>query len=277
MYPHPTSFRSPLRQAAATIFALSYITTAVSGLAQDTSLVARMAANEVAARKQDVHFSYLSEERSSRTGGHLWREKVVETDDGPLRHLLAVDGRSLAGPDAKAEADRIAALVKDPAAFRRENEPHKDDETHAALLLELLPKAFLLTPDGEERGCTRFTFRPNPAFQPSSYEERAIHAMGGTVSLKQPMDRLCDLQARILTPVEFGFGLLGRIEPGGYFSLERVPVNATDWKSDRISVHLEGKILLMKTLTRQQDVVRTDIHVVPPHLSLLQAQQLAQP
>ena len=77
--------------------------------------------------------------------------------------------------------------------------------------------------------------------------------MAGTVSLEQTTNRLCTLQAAIVHPVQFGFGLLGRIEQGGHFDLERTPVDALHWKSDRISVHMQGRILLMKTLTREQD------------------------
>ena len=234
-----------------------------------------MAANEVAARGLDAHYSYTSEETSTRTGGHLWKERVVETGDGALRRLVAVDGKPLTPADAKAEADRIAALVSDPESFRRLSLAHKDDEAHASQLLQLLPKAFLLTPAGERDGCTQFSFRPNPDFQPSSYEERVAHAMGGTVSLRQPADRLCNLDAKILQPVQFGFGLLGRIESGGHFSLERIPVDAVHWKSDRISVHIAGKILMLKSLTREQEVRRTDIHLVPGGLTLPQAAQLS--
>ena len=247
---------------------------AASVRAQDTGLVAIMAKNEFNAHKQDVHFSYIAEERSARTGGHLWRENVVETADGPLHRLLAVDGRPLGAAAAKAESARIAAIVANPAEFRRVNAAHRDDEAHAAELLGLLPKAFLLTFAGAQDGCTLFAFRPNPAFQPSTYEERAIHAMGGTVSLRQPEDRLCRLQATILQPVTFGFGLLGRIEQGGQFTLERIPVGTTSWKSSFISVHVEGRILMLKTLTREQEIRRTDIHVIPQNLSLGDAARL---
>ena len=241
------------------------------------AMVAAMAGNEVAAHKQETRFSYFSEERSTRTGGHLWREKVVETQDGPLHRLLAIDGRSLSPGEVNAESDRIAGLVRDPTAFRRLNAAHTDDESHAAQLLQLLTKAFLLSPDGQENGCVRFSFRPNPGFQPSSYEERAIHAMGGTVSLQEPQDRLCRLDATILQPVEFGFGMLGRIDQGGHFTLQRRPVDGTNWKSELIDVHVDGKILMMKSLTREQDTRRTDIQVIPQHLSLGQAAQMSLP
>src|SRR6185437_224457 len=131
-------------------------------------------------------------------------EKVVETDDGVLRRLLAVDGRPLNAEQSQAEERRIEGIVAHPEAFRKLNQSHTDDEVKATQLLEILPRAFLISPAGEENGCVRFAVRPNPAFQPSTYEERIIHVLQGTVSIKEPEDRLCKLEAVITQPVEFG-------------------------------------------------------------------------
>lgn len=236
-----------------------------------------MAANEKAARAQERHFSYLSEERSTRTGGHLWNEKVVETDEGVLRRLLAVDGRQLTAAQTTSEEHRIEEIVAHPEAFRKLNANRYDDEVKATQLLEILPKAFLISPDGEQNGCVRLSFRPNPAFHPSTYEERIIHVLEGTVSIKQPEDRLCSLQARITQTVEFGFGLLGKVNSGGHFELERAPVDSNNWKSVHISVHVDGRILLLKSITRDQETTRTEIHLVPQHLSLVEAARLSRP
>jgi hypothetical protein len=245
-----------------------------SALAQDTGLVTKMAANEVAARQQIALFAYTSEERSTRTSDHLWKEKVVETADGPLRRLVAIDNQPLPPDQAYAEQRRIDSLVANPGDFRRMNLAHKDDEVRATQLLQLLPTAFIMTPDGEANGCVRFTFQPNPSFQPSSYLERASREMSGTVSLKQPEDRLCYLDAKTVGPVDFGFGMLGHIDQGSRFSLQRNRLDEANWKSDRISVHITGKILLFKSLTQNQEATRTQIRLVPQNLSLQQAAQM---
>ena len=237
-------------------------------------IVSAMAAKEVAARNQDNLYRYTSDEVSARTGGHRWTEKVVEINEGTLRRLVAVDGHPLTAPEAKAEDERINDIVRHPDEFRRLGGAHKNDEVHAQQLLELLPKAFVITPAGDADGCAQFAFRANPNFQPSSYEERVAAAMSGTVSLRQPMNRLCTLKARIDHPVEFGFGFFGRIDAGGSFSLDRRPVDPIHWKSDRISVHMQGRVLLMKSLTREQEVSRTEIQLLPPRVSLEQAAQM---
>ena len=241
---------------------------------QQTSLIEQVAANEVAARKTRPHYFFVSEERSVRTGGHLWKENVVETSDGPLRRLIAIDNKPLTANEAAAEQRRIDTLVSHPDEFRRINQAHKDDEERATQLLQMLSSNFALTPDGEVNGCLRFNFQPKPEFRPSSYQERVAHEMVGTISLKKPDDRLCTLDAKIIRPVEFGYGMLGHIDQGGHFSLARKQVDAKNWKSEHITVHINGRILMLKSLAQDQETVRTDIRIVPQNLTLAQADQI---
>ena len=272
--PIPQSCSASLRsQGIRVALALTLLTT--TAWPQEISLIEKVAANEVAARQARPHYFFVSEERSARTGGHLWKENVVETTDGPLRRLIATDNRPLTTGEAEAEQRRIDNLVSHPDEFRRLNQAHKDDEERATQLLQLLSSAFVLTPDGEVNGCLRFNFQPKPDFRPSSYQERVAHEMAGTVSLKRPEDRLCTLDAKIVHPVEFGFGMLGHIDQGGHFSLARKQVDAKNWKSDRISVHINGRILMLKSLAQDQEAVRTDIRTVPQNLTLTQAGQIS--
>jgi hypothetical protein len=266
------SFYSSSRRAIIT-FALL----ATSALAQETSLIEKVAANEVAARRGKLHYFYVAEERSARTGNHLWKENVVETTDGPLRRLIAIDNRPLTPAEAQAEQRRIDDLVAHPDDFRRENQAHKDDEERATQLLQLLSNAFVLIPDGKASNCLRYNFQSKPDFRPSSYQERVAKEMVGTVSLKQPEDRLCTLDAKIAHPVDFGFGMLGHIDQGGHFSLARKQVDAKNWKSDHITVHISGRILMLKTLAQDQEAVRTNIRIVPQNLTLAQAAQISRP
>jgi hypothetical protein len=236
-----------------------------------------MAANEVAARQHAGHFAYFSEERSERTGGHLWRERVVEVGDGVLRCLIAVDGTPLAPPQVAAEQKRLLELVVKPDEFRRLAQAHKDDEVHATRLLELLPKAFVITQDGKQGECQRYRFVPNANFHPATYEERVGAAMAGTISVMEPVQRLCTLEATVQYPVTFGFGLIGKVEQGSNFRLERVRVTGGEWKTQFISVHLGGKILLAKSLTKQQETLRSDLRLVPENLTLGQGLAMLTP
>src|SRR5580698_10012294 len=75
-------------------------------------IVDTMLAHENDPAEHQHKYMYLSDERSERTGGHLWVERVVETTVGKVRLLLAEDGKPLS-------AERLAeerALLKEVAA-----------------------------------------------------------------------------------------------------------------------------------------------------------------
>jgi hypothetical protein len=240
-------------------------------------VVKAMVDNEEQARQHRRFFRYTSVERSARTSGHLWTENVVETPDGLLRRLVAEDGKPVSADRAAAEDRRIAALVADPSALRAENADRRADEARMLRLLNIAPQAFLFTADGMQDDCMRIAFRPNPAFTPSTYDERVVHGLAGIVLVRMPDERLCGIQGHLVDRVSFGFGLLGHIDQGSHFSVSRVPVTPMDWKSAKIAVHVDGRILLLKSISRDQDATHSSAEPLLPNLSLAQAAALTRP
>src|ERR1700753_2997365 len=74
---------------------LSLLAGAVQAQSSDAArrIVDTMLQHESDPAEHRLKYMYLSEERSERTGGHLWRERVIETAAGKVRMLLAEDGR----------------------------------------------------------------------------------------------------------------------------------------------------------------------------------------
>jgi hypothetical protein len=144
-------------------------------------------------------------------------------------------------------------------------------------LLKITPQAFLFTLDGMQDDCVRIAFRPNPAFTPSTYDERVVHGLAGILLVRMPAERLCGIQGRLVDRVNFGYGLLGHIDEGSHFGVTRIPVTATDWKSSKIAVHVDGRILLLKSISRDQDATHSGAEPLLPNLSLAQAAALTRP
>jgi hypothetical protein len=245
--------------------------------ATPAQLINDVAWNERQAAKDRVRFMYLAEEKSTRTRGHLWTEKVVETDDGLLRRLIAEDGKPLPPKDAEAEDRRLSYLVAHPEEFRRLNQNRKDDEVRARDLLSMLPHAFLFEDHGAGNGCEVIAFRPDPAFHPANFQERVIHSMSGTVLVNTSAKRLCGIDAHLEHEVDFAFGLLGKVSQDGRASFTRKEVSPGNWKTAQVSVHIDGKLLLMKTISRDQESAHRDFKQIPGGLSLAAANALSRP
>lgn len=240
-------------------------------------MVSAMVHNEKQAWKQRAFFHYTSLERSTRTGGHLWKENVVETPDGLLRRLVAEDGQPLSADRAAAEDRRIAELAGDPAELRATDAGRRSDEARLGKILDILPKAFLFNADGMQGACVRIAFRPNPAYIPATYDERVIHGLAGTISIRMPERRLCGIDGHLVERINFGFGLLGHLDEGSHFSVTRVPITPTDWKNRHIEVHMNGKMLLFKSISRNQESAHFDAELLSPNLSLAEAAALTRP
>ncbi len=74
--------------------------------------------------------------------------------------------------------------------------------------------------------------------------------------------------------MDFGYGILGHVDQGGRFELHRRPVSDAHWKTDVVDIHLQGKILMLKTLTKDERETRTDFRPVPGGTTLAGAKDL---
>ena len=73
--------------------------------------------------------------------------------------------------------------------------------------------------------------------------------------------------------VNFGFGILGRLTKGGTFEIERTQVSSAHWKTRLVDVHVSGRMLLFKTIDKQQHETRSGFESVPNDLDVKQAEE----
>jgi hypothetical protein len=221
-----------------------------------TQTVNQMLHAEAVAWKIRQHFLYRSEERSNRTNGRLWDELVVETLDGSMQRLLSEDGKPLSDNQRNAEDQRITYLANHPGEFRRKTQRRKDDEARMPELLRDIPSMFLFHAVNSEGDYTHIAFQPNPSFHERSYQDRVVHAMTGVLIIHIPDMRLCELDAHLQHRVEFGFGILGVLSDKTRLTLAREEVSTVQWTTTKLRVHLDGSILLLKSISRDVDSTR---------------------
>jgi hypothetical protein len=136
---------------------------------------------------------------------------------------------------------RLDQLVRDPGQQRKLKQQYDEDEERIERIVKLLPDAFLYEYAPCEDGNLCLNFRPNPSFHPQSIEARIFHAMQGTLWVNASTKHMVRLQGSLIEDLSFGFGILGHLNKGGWFELERVQVSPTDWKTNRLEVHMTGR------------------------------------
>ena len=138
-----------------------------------------------------------------------------------------------------------------------------------------MPEAFLFEYDGDsEDNVIALKFKPNPKFDPPTYEARVFHALAGTVWIDLRQKRLRRLVGATTEDVDFGLGILGRIEKDGRFEIERQPVSATHWKTTLVDVKLKGRLIFFKTISKDERETRSDFRPVPLDSTVAKAEQL---
>ncbi len=232
-----------------------------------------MIENERVALLTHERYEYESNERSDRTGGHLWTEQVVETSQGRLRLLTAVDGVPVSAARAQQERDRLTQIAVHPEEFvRRETAMHGDEEK-ARHMLELLPKYFTFDKVVLQDGVWHMDFHPNPEVSPSGIEDEVLHGMSGTVLIDAHDYRLLHIDGHLLQDVSIGFGLLANIRAGSGFSSDRKMVGG-HWRTVHVVTDIHGKAALFKSVSRNSELTRANFHYLDRDITVSEAVSL---
>ena len=200
----------------------------------------------------------------------------VETKDGPVHRLLTINDAPLNSAQQQQETVRQEQLILDPGQQLAVKKQNDADEVRLENFVRLLPSAFLFEYDGWDGPDLRLSFRPDPAFVPPTMESRALRSMAGTILISAQQKRLARMNGHLVENVDFGFGILGHIAKGGTFEIERIQVSSSHWKTHLVDIHVNGRMLLFKTISKQQHETRSNFESVSKDLDLRQGEELLQ-
>lgn len=217
---------------------------------------------------RNIRWKYLL---SKEADGKQETREVIETKAGSLDRLVAVSGKPLTDAQARAESDRILRLTHDSAEQRKLEQARRKDAEQCNAFLKMIPDAFLFEYAGQTGGLVRVTFKPNPNFQPPTREAKVLHEMAGDIWVEPKQQRLGSINGQLLSEVKFGGGLLGHLEKGGTFTVRRRELAEGDWEMTEMSVNMQGKALLFKSIAVQQKEVHSNFERVPEEISLPEA------
>jgi hypothetical protein len=234
-------------------------------------LMQQVVANELTDRVQQRKWHYLIDRRD---GVHTLTEEQVDTRDGPIFRMIAIDGAPLSQDQRQQDNARMDRLLYDPILQIKSKLDYDEDEAKLEKVLHLMPLAFLYDYDGTEGDLLRIRFRPNTGFTPPTYEARVVHTLAGTLLIDPLHKRLARFSGKLMDRVEFGYGLLGYIEKGGTIEIGRTLVEESEWKTTLVNISLSGRMVFFKTINKQEHETRTDFHAVSGDISLLAASQL---
>ncbi|MBV9481697.1 MAG: hypothetical protein JO249_13230 [Acidobacteria bacterium] len=231
-------------------------------------LVRAVVGNELRASETD-HSHWMYRDHDVEPAKNVVRT-CVDTSGGQICRVIERDGHVLTREEQNEEKAHLEQLVKNPTDQKKKQKEQKDDDRKAAELVNMLPHGFLYHYDGKEGNYIRLKFEPNPNFNPPSREATVFHAMAGTMLIDPRQQRLADMKGTLIRSVDFGWGLLGRLNKGGTFEVKRKDVGGGHWVNTLLDVHIHGKALFFKTINAEQRELQEDFKRVPDRLSLAQ-------
>jgi hypothetical protein len=231
--------------------------------ANPNDLLRQVIGREVRSIEGDGYFMWL-DRYSSRHG--LVTKRFLTTPRGILGRIVAFADNPLTAEQRQMEDKRLDAL-KDPIQMRDKNRKQQEERDRWNNLMRVLPDAFLCHYSGTETGSNGhqmvvLNFEPNPKWSARSMEQRPLEGMKGRIKIDIPALRVVSIDAHAFKEVSLGWGLLGRVLPGGVLHLDQAEVLPGHWDSTYLKVHIDVRILFIKTITLDEEGIQWDYHPV---------------
>ena len=220
----------------------------------------------VASENDHSHWLFFEDDRQPGNAVKKW---VAEARRVSLSRVIERNGQPL--PESQ-QRQEMNAFINDSAAQTKQRKSGQHDDEQAAELLKMLPDAFIWSKEGDRGNDMVLHFKPDPQFRPPDIEARVFASMEGEIAVDRDQYRIASLKGHLIRDVKIGYGLLGRLEAGGTFDVERRELTPKVWQIVETHVHIQGHALIFKTISENEDDVKSNFKRISESTSLEQAQ-----
>jgi len=234
------------------------------------SWIVDAAKNELEAlHHKDSYLRYRTHTVSEK--GDMVRD-VVESKDGTVARLIMRDGKPLTEEQDQDERQRLNDMIASPSAYSRHVRNSEEDRRLADKLVPLMPDAAIYTytpgqpQSGKNGGAPEVVidYKPNPKFNPPSTEAQALTGLEGRVWIDARSHTLVRMEGTIARGVNFGWGMLAHIYPGGKLELDQTSFGEDRWIFTYFSMKLSVRALMLKTVNVHTNSWASDFQKLGP-------------
>lgn len=226
-------------------------------------------------------------------------QRIVQTAQGDVALTLAGNGQPLSPALHQLQIDRLNNFAAHPGLQAHRQEREQEDQARIDHMLRLLPDAFTWHDEGlapctitvppaipgapipppaaapaASFQCYHLSFTPKPNWNPPDTESHIFRGMAGELWIEQSQERLVRLSAHLTEDVDFGWGIVGRLNQGGTILLEQAEFPDADWELSRMNLNLTGKILMVKSVSFRMTEEMAGYSRVPSGLDYRKAIQM---
>ena len=221
-------------------------------------------------------------------------KKICETKDGDVARLVELNGHPLSAADEQNEEARLTELVGNPGKQRRRKLAEDEDEGRVLKVLRALPTAFVYQDAGPAElpagkpadsqsakpglspltRIEKFTFKPNPGYSAPDLETQVLTQMAGEIWVDPVHLRVVRLEGHLVQDVDFGWGILGRLNKGGWMAIDQADVGpdmgVDQWRTVHFQMVMSGRVV-WKTRVFDTTEDESGYAPVPPGLGYQKA------
>jgi hypothetical protein len=230
-------------------------------------MVQQAVQTELQADKND-HTEWLYFETDLKPN-HAVKQWVAGTEKGSLERVIEENGRHTSPQE---QHNKIESFIHDPGAQEKRREANENDDRESVRMLNLLPHAFIWTESAAQGEDETLHFKPDPSFRPPDTESRVFAVMEGNMTIDKDHHRIVSIQGRMMKGVKFLGGILGGLDPGGTFAVERRQTGHGEWQITETHVHIHGRVLFFKNISEQEDDVKSQFRELPQNITFRQAE-----
>jgi hypothetical protein len=201
-------------------------------------------------------------------------KEIVETRDGFVARLLSINDQPLSAADEQHEQARLQGLMDNPSLQEHRKQSEDSDTARALKVLRVLPTAFVYQFAGTATTAAgtveKFSFKPNPQFDPPDMETGILTAMAGEIWIDPVQERVVRLASSLQQDKDFGLGILGELDKGGWIEIDQADVGDHQWRIVHMKLVMNGRVLF-KAKSSNSVQEYSEFFALPPDLTYRQA------
>lgn len=256
------------------------VTLSASPGANDPSLTAvpaKMWAQQAAAKEIEIILhpgSFIRYRQRTIDSRRDELRDVIESKDGAVARLLMRNNRPLTADENQAECDRLNGLIDRPSEFQRHIRTDANGKKQAVDLVRLMPDAMIYAYAPDQTSAPNSSapqvvldYTPDPKFVPPTTESQALTGIRGRMWIDAKAKTIVRLNGEIFQSVNFGWGMLAHIYPGGKVDLEQTAALGDRWNMTNFHQQVTVKALMVKTIAVNSEVHSFDFQQLPNSMS----------
>jgi hypothetical protein len=205
-------------------------------------------------RREQLLFERRMVKRELSSDGHVKSQTITTTRQDPWEELvvtrvIARDDKPLPPSEAAEQEEKLAKAVRDKR--RGLNKPKTADEEW----MNELPQALEFEHAGSEmrqgRVLEAYQFKPKAGYKAKAMRAKVFEKLRGKVWLDAQDWEVARAEIEVFDTVSMGFGMLGKLEAGTRFEMERKKWDSGVWFDEWMRVKFDLRVMMVKTMRQE--------------------------